>query len=205
MNREKQVPSAQKICFAEDVAILLKSLRQEGKKIGLCHGVFDLVHLGHVKHLQVAKSYCDFLLVTITSDEFVNKGPGRPVYTEKLRAEMLASLECVDCVSINHAPSAEGLLSQFSPDFYFKGSDYVDEKSDVTGKIKSERDTIEQYGGELIFTDEITFSSSSLINEHLDIYNPKLDQFLKKLDALVNLMSFCRQLTKLKTQGACDW
>ena len=75
------------------------------KRIVLCHGVFDLLHLGHIKYLQEAKSLGDILLVTITPDRFVNKGPGRPAFNEKHRAEAIAALEVVDYVSINDWPN----------------------------------------------------------------------------------------------------
>ena len=128
--------------------------------IVLAHGVFDLVHMGHVRHLEAAKREGDYLIVTITPDEFVNKGPGRPVFSSQIRAEMLAALECVDWVGINYWSSAEKLIELISPDFYVKGSDYTNEGEDLTGKISLEREAVENCGGKTIFTDDITFSSS---------------------------------------------
>ena len=80
------------------------------KRVVLAHGVFDLVHLGHVRHLETAKKEGDILIVTITPDEFVNKGPGRPVFNANLRSEMLAALQCVDWVGINKWSSSETTL-----------------------------------------------------------------------------------------------
>ena len=73
----------------------------KGKKIVLCHGVFDLLHIGHIKHFEEAKKFGDVLIVSVTSDEFVNKGPNRPVFNLALRAEALIALECVDYVIEN--------------------------------------------------------------------------------------------------------
>ena len=93
-------------------------------KIVHCHGVFDLFHVGHVAYLQEAKKYGDILLVTLTEDKFVKKGPGRPFFRSIERANVIASLSCVDYVYINHAHDAVNLLKLVKPDFYIKGPDY---------------------------------------------------------------------------------
>ena len=81
-----------KIKGLEELATALAALRAAGKKIVHCHGVFDLLHIGHIKHLEAARQYGDVLIVTLTPDRFVNKGPHRPAFPERLRAEALASL-----------------------------------------------------------------------------------------------------------------
>src|SRR3990167_11074467 len=68
------------------------------KKIAHCHGVFDLLHIGHIRHFKRAREYGDLLVVSLTPDAYVNKGPGRPAFNEQLRAEAIASLDCVDYV-----------------------------------------------------------------------------------------------------------
>ena len=133
-------------------------------RIGLCHGVFDLLHIGHIKYFQEAKSLCDFLIVSLTPDEFVNKGPGRPVFAEALRAEAIAALDCVDCVVINLWPTAIETIKLIKPDFYIKGPDYKILEDDITGKIFQEKEAVEAEGGALIFTSGDLYSSSSLIN-----------------------------------------
>src|SRR6202035_660638 len=110
----------------------------------------------------------------ITADRFVNKGPGRPIFSERMRAEMLAALEYVDWVGINHGSSAEPVLDAVKPDVYVKGSDYENPEEDITGKIAVERDAVERHGGRIVFTKDITFSSSTLINRYLDVYDPPL-------------------------------
>ena len=152
--------------------------RAQGKTIALAHGVFDLLHLGHVRHIEAAAREGDILILTITADRFVNKGPGRPVFTEQLRAEMLAALEFVDWVAINPHPSAEDMLRAVAPDVYVKGSEYASATDDVTGKIIAEREAVEAGGGRVVFTDDVTFSSSSLINKYLNIYSPGLQDYL---------------------------
>jgi len=155
--------------------------RAAGRTVVLAHGVFDLVHMGHVRHIEAAHREGDVLIVTVTADSFVNKGPGRPIFPEIMRAEMLGALEYVDWVGVNHAPSAETVLDAVKPDIYVKGSDYENPEDDITGKILQEREAVEKHGGRIVFTKDITFSSSSLINKYLDVYDPPLRDFLDRM------------------------
>src|SRR5215831_1491607 len=120
--------------------------RSKGHKVVLAHGVFDILHVGHKRHLDIGKRHGDLLIVTLTTDKFVNKGPDRPVFGEKLRAEMVAGLEMVDYVGISPNPGAEHVIEVVRPTYYLKGSEYSDEESDVTGRIKTERMTVEKFG-----------------------------------------------------------
>jgi len=152
--------------------------RAAGETVVLAHGCFDLLHMGHVRHLQEARAHGSFLIVTITPDRFVNKGPNRPVFTEILRMEMLASLSFVDCVAINLGPTAEPAIETIRPNVYIKGSEYADSAQDVTGKIVEERRLVERFGGSIAFTEDITFSSTELINRFFNPYHPELRDFL---------------------------
>ena len=115
-----------------------RSLKAEGKRVVLCHGTFDLMHAGHIRHMQRAKEEGDILLVTVTGDAYVNKGPGRPVFNEQLRAEYIAALACVDYVAVNQAVTAIDALHMLQPNIYAKGSDYRSHGDDVTGNIARE-------------------------------------------------------------------
>ena len=95
-----------KIKNLEDLNTVVADLKAKGKKIVHCHGVFDLLHLGHIKHFEEAKTLGDVLVVTITPDEFVNKGPNRPAFSTVLRLEALAALESIDFVAANKWPIA---------------------------------------------------------------------------------------------------
>ena len=158
----------------------LSGLRKEGKKIVHCHGVFDLLHPGHIKHFEAAKDRGDILVVTITKDEYVNKGPGRPIFNQSLRAESIAAIECVDYVAINEWPHAVETIKKIKPHFYVKGSDYAKKDDDVTGKIYEEEEAVKSVGGVIHFTDEITFSSSSLINTFFTPYPQEAREFFLK-------------------------
>ena len=87
-----------KLIEKSQIAKICSEIRSRKKKIVLCHGVFDILHIGHKRHLDAAKNEGDILIVSLTMDRHVNKGPGRPIFSEKLRAEMVASLACVDFV-----------------------------------------------------------------------------------------------------------
>jgi rfaE bifunctional protein nucleotidyltransferase chain/domain len=152
--------------------------RAAGRKVVLAHGVFDVLHIGHKRHLEHGKGNGELLLVTITTDRHVNKGPGRPVFPEQLRAEMLAGLEIVDHVGISPNPGAEYVIEKIKPDIYLKGAEYSAEEKDVTGRITTERLMVEKYGGRLLLTDDITFSSSNLANLALQIYPEEATEFL---------------------------
>lgn len=170
---------SRKILNVEAAAILAARIKEQGQRVVLCHGVFDLLHLGHVRHLDLAAQEGEFLIVSITADAHVHKGPGRPVFPAPMRAEMLASLEAVDCVVINNQPTAESILRAIRPNIYVKGSEYANVEDDVTGKIADEQRAVEEGGGHIVFTDDVVFSSSSLINRYLDIYDPALREYLE--------------------------
>lgn len=90
----------------------------------LCHGCFDLLHVGHVRHLQAAKAMGDYLVVSITADEFVNKGAGRPLYTLAERMEMVVALSCVDEVVASHYETGFKSILAVCPNIFCKGVDY---------------------------------------------------------------------------------
>jgi rfaE bifunctional protein nucleotidyltransferase chain/domain len=176
-----QFEAHQKVKTIEELGDVARSAQARGLKVALCHGVFDVVHLGHIRHIQAARSEGDVVMVTITADRHVNKGPGRPIFPEGMRAEMLATLSTVEWVGISQSPGAEPILEIIRPDIYVKGSDYENPEDDVTGKINAERDAVERHGGRITFTREVTFSSSSLVNRYFDIYDPPLRDYLQKI------------------------
>jgi rfaE bifunctional protein nucleotidyltransferase chain/domain len=184
------VTARQKLLTLDQLAGFAEAARKNGQTVVLAHGTFDLLHMGHVRHLEQARQAGDMLVVTITGDPHVNKGPGRPVFTGTLRAEMVAALSCVDRVAINDSATAENVIRLIKPDVYVKGSDYADENDDLTGKIRDERDAVEAYGGHVHFTYDITFSSSSLLNRHFDVFEPRVREYLDSVRERVKLDDF---------------
>lgn len=191
-----------KIRSIGELAAVSAQARADGRAVVLAHGVFDLLHYGHVRHLEAGRREGDLLIVTLTADRFVNKGPDRPVFPAEIRADMLAALEIVDFVGINEGPSAEPVINAIQPDVYIKGSDYARAEDDVTGKIQDECRAVEAHGGRVVFTDEIVFSASSLINRHLDVYDPALRSYLQDLreggSYLSQLLDAVERLSKLR-------
>ncbi len=127
----------------------------------LAHGCFDLLHLGHIRHLQEARKLGDRLVVSVTGDEYVSKGIGRPHFSEEQRSTALRALGCVDQVVICRAPDATSVISEIKPQIYVKGVDY---KGDAGPGLAREQAAVEAVGGRLVFTDSEKFSSSRLIN-----------------------------------------
>ncbi len=154
-----------KIKDIQELSNIIQRVKSNGKKVVLCHGCFDLMHPGHIKYFQAAKKMGDVLAVTITPDRYIDKGPGRPVFNENLRAESIAALECVDYVAVNKWPTAEETLRLLRPDIYVKGQEFQN-LEDKTGKIQREYKIIQEIGAELRFTHEIVFSSTKLLNQY---------------------------------------
>ena len=151
-----------KILPFEEAIQTLERTRKQGKRVVLCHGVFDLMHPGHILHFKAARGFGDVLVVTVTPDEFARKAPGRPYFNQRLRMETIASLEYVDYVVLNQWETSIETIRQLKPHVYVKGSDYRDPGQDVTGNIAHEQAAVEAVGGQLVYTDEESFSSSAL-------------------------------------------
>jgi cytidyltransferase-like protein len=175
---ELRGPVAAKIKKVDELADIIRALKENGKRVVQCHGVFDLVHPGHIRHLESAKRQGDVLVVTVTRDEYVNKGPGRPVFTHRLRAESLASLQVVDYVAINEWPTAAPAIRKLRPTYFAKGSEYADRKSDVTGHISEEEQAVLEVEGQLYFTEEPTLSSTKLLNSYFDALSDEAESYL---------------------------
>ncbi|MDP2922725.1 MAG: PfkB family carbohydrate kinase [Candidatus Omnitrophota bacterium] len=190
-----------KIKTLDELSRTIEGLKKQGKTIVHCHGVFDLLHPGHLKHFEAAKKKGDILVITLTADEYVNRGPGRPIFHQNLRAETIAAIECVDFVAINKWPTAVETIKKIKPHFYVKGSDYIKKEDDVTGKINEEEEAIKAVGGSIYFTDEITFSSSSLINTFLASYPEETKNFLsqfKKRYSAKSIIDYLKSVEDVK-------
>ena len=105
----------QKIFPLEKMQKILNKERTKGKKIVLCHGVFDLLHIGHIRLFKEAKNFGDILVVTLTPDQFVNKGPNRPIFSLDTRMESVAALKDVDYVAPNIFVNAAQLIKLLKP------------------------------------------------------------------------------------------
>jgi rfaE bifunctional protein nucleotidyltransferase chain/domain len=151
--------SSAPILDREKLAAAVADVRSSGERIILANGCFDLLHVGHVRYLQGAKDLGGTLIVGINSDRQAAelKGKGRPFMPENERAELVASLRCVDIVTIFDEPTVEELIRAIRPDVHAKGTDY-------TTETVPERDIIREIGGTVaIVGDPKDHSSTDLI------------------------------------------
>ncbi len=175
-----------KIFLLKDLSKIVHKEKKKSKVFVHCHGVFDLLHIGHIKHLEKAKEQGDKLIVTLTSDKYVNKGPGRPVFNENLRCDAIAALDVVDYVAINDSSTAVNPIKILKPNIYCKGTDYKNFKDDITGEIKNELKEIKKIKGRIFFTEEMTFSSSRLINRSTNFFSQKQKRIIRKINEKLN-------------------
>jgi len=175
--------SAKKSISFNDAEGIFAKLRSEGKKIVQCHGTFDLLHPGHIFHFEEAKALGDILVITITAEEYVNKGPGRPYFNDQLRVKYLSSLEYVDYVVIVPFPVAVEAIKCVRPHIYCKGKEYENPQIDVTGNIYDDIKTVERLGGQVHYVGSVVFSSTKLLNNHFEVHPPQMKEFCKKLAA----------------------
>jgi rfaE bifunctional protein kinase chain/domain len=156
----------------------------------LCHGVFDVVHPGHLRHLCYAKSKADVLICSITSDAFADKkGQYRPHVPQDLRAASLALLDIVDYVVINNAPDPVALITLLQPNFYAKGFEYSDEKRTV---VLPEAEAVQAYGGQILFTPgDVVYSSSEMINAAApDLRWDKLADLMRRSELTFDVLRY---------------
>jgi len=196
-SRNKNDGKPSKICTTTEIAGVVSKIRENGKTIALCHGVFDLLHPGHFQHFKEASDLADVLVVSITADAFVNKGPGRPLFTQETRTETLSSLEMIDYVIISEQATAEQIINLIKPDYFVKGSEYSSPEEDVTGMIIKERTATENYGGILYFTGGITSSSSLLINKFYTSIDSQTQNWLSKFKETNGYESVLESLEKI--------
>lgn len=176
----------------------IRLLRKNNKSIGLCHGVFDVIHYGHIKHFEAAKKKCDYLFVSITSDEYIKKGPGRPIHSNSERLFFLKNLKLIDKAFIADGDSAVKSINLIKPDFYFKGNDYRDNSLDKTKKIFIEINAVMKNKGKIIYTNEKQMSSSKIVNQLGLALNEEQVNFLGKIKKKINFNSIIKALDELK-------
>lgn len=148
-----------------------EQLRLAGKIVVFTNGHFEILHPGHVRYLQHARSLGDCLIVGLNGDASTRrlKGPGRPVLGQEARAEVLGALSCVDYVVCFEVDTAEHLVRALRPDIYVKGGDYSAE----TGKPLPEAQIVRAYGGRVVLAPFLSgYSTSALIQQIVQRFAP---------------------------------
>jgi len=151
-----------KIKTESELVEIMAGYRVANKTVGLCVGCFDLLHPGHMVHFISGKKRCDKLVVGVTCDAYVKvrKGDKRPIYDENVRAFSISCLESVDAVLVSPYKTAVELIKNLKPNYYIKGPDYKD--STEPAQI-DEREAIKSVGGEVIYTQDDTLSTTQII------------------------------------------
>jgi len=181
----------EKILFIDELIEKVTALKKEGKVVVQSHGVFDLIHPGLIKHLKSAKQQGDVLIVTVIKDKDVRRGPGRPIFPEMLRAENVAALEMVDYACLVEDEIPFDCVRRINPDLFAKGQSQKERDKNIHDAIfKEERELY--FGQSRIFeTEGFSFSSSSIINNLLDIYPDETKFFLKKFKERYSFKDIC--------------
>lgn len=190
-----------KIKSLKELKKIIENFKKEGKKIVLCHGVFDLFHPGHLLYFEAAKKEGDILIVSLTADQFVNKGINRPVFSHFIRAKVLATLEIVDYVIIDFHKTAVELVKETKPDIYFKGQEGEKELNDKESNLFKEAQAVSSVGGEIKFSYTPTYSSTELLVNYFNLYPKKTKEFLedfKKKYSFEKIWTFIERVKKLK-------
>ena len=163
----------------------------------LAHGVFDVLHSSHIDYFKKSKATGDHLVVSLTDDQFVNKGPGRPYFNIDQRVAVIASLDMVDYVLVSPEPSSVTVINSVRPHIYTKGIEYCD-KVDITGKIDIENEAVQKHGGTTVYvkTEEI-LSSSKIVNGQL--FNSEFKEFISLLKVKYDVQQIYDVLDQLKS------
>ena len=155
---------AHKIKTPDELAELV-GRRPRRRTVIMCHGTFDIVHPGHLRHLMYAKEKADILVASVTADEHISKGPHRPYVPQELRAANLAAFEFVDYVMIDRNATPIENIGVIQPDFFAKGFEY--QTAPLPPRTEEEARALEAYGGEIVFTPgDVVYSSTALITQH---------------------------------------
>ena len=151
----------------------------KNKKIGLCHGAFDILHIGHLRHFQEAKKNCDILIVSLTSEKFIRKGPSQPFFGDSDRAFFLSKIDLIDYIYISKSYSGLDSLNKFVPDCYIKGVDYFNKKKYL--KLNEEISFCKKKKISVIFTSSEKLSSTKILNSKFAVLDKEQHEFLKKI------------------------
>jgi cytidyltransferase-like protein len=191
-----------KIKSFEELCYITSAQKAKGKMIVQCHGVFDIIHPGIIKHIESARKQGDVLVVTVIKDKDVRKGPNYPIFGERLRAENVASIEYVDYVSIVDNEIDFKCVELLKPDVFARGQDYKNRLPGMMEKIEDEEKALKQAGCKIHYTCGETFISMDIINRFINIYSEKTQKYLKSFKRkykVSDIIKFLESLNDIKT------
>ncbi len=183
----------------EDIAERLAPHRARGETIVHCHGTFDLVHPGHVIHLEEARALGQVLVVSMTAEPFVNKGPNRPFFNDYLRARALAALECVDYVVVTPHTGVREVMERVRPDVYCKGEEYRDpSRPGNHERMQEDLEAAASVGARVAYIGSQVFSSTRLLNRAFGTFDEKVLTYCRRLAASCDPDAFDREVEGFK-------
>lgn len=189
---------AKKIQDLNGISKIASQLRQNGKTIVQCHGVFDLVHPGHIHMFNQARKIGDVLIVSIVDDKHVQKGPGRPYFPERARLEWLASLEQVDYVVLCDDFGPWKVLKTVKPDTYVRGKESAHLLNDPLSGLSKDKELVESLGGKIFFTESLPVHSTDLLKEHFTKYSDSARAFFAEFKKRRSLETIKETFARLR-------
>lgn len=168
----------------------------KNKKIGLCHGAFDILHNGHLEHFNEAKKKVDILVVSITGDKFIQKGPNQPYNNETNRSKFLLNIKNIDYVYIDQNITALDVIKNLKPNFYFKGKDY--NEKDITNNLNKEVMVLKKNRGKLVITSTKLQSSTKILNNLEKSTEEYTDNFLRNISKNKSFEEIFKATEKVK-------
>ena len=172
--------------------------KYKNQKIVLCHGVFDILHHGHINHFTKSKSYGDILVVSLTEDKFIKKGSNRPYFNIHNRIKVLKNLDVIDFVVISEFETAKEIINKLKPNIYCKGIEY--KKKDYTGNIKKELFELRKNKGKIKYTNEETSSSSKIINDLFSTLPKENRNFINEIKTSYNIQEIEKIFNNIKNK-----
>ena len=187
-----------KIVSLNELIKTVETLKSNGKTIVQSHGVYDIIHPGMIKHLNSAKKQGDVLIVTVIKDKDVRRGPGRPIFHEKLRAENVASLSQADYVCIVDDEIPFDCVKRIKPDVFAKGKSHKERDEKIHEKIFEEERELYFGKSKIYETDGFSFSSSQIINNFLYVYPDETKNYLKNFSKRYSFNDIAESLNNLR-------
>jgi len=181
---------------------IIEKLRKT-KSIVMCHGVFDVLHYGHIAHFEEAKKNKDLLIVSITDNQFVNKGTNRPIFDSSIRAKSILALQIVDYVIVSKANDCVNILKKIKPNFFAKDIEYFDEKHSSNKTFEIEKKFLKKINCELIYTHQKKLSSSEIIKSKFKNNDNKIQSYLDSISRKFDYKYIERLLLNLKKKEIC--
>ncbi len=192
----------QKIILDKKNLNIINKLRKE-KKIVMCHGVFDVLHYGHIIHFEEAKKNGQILVVSLTNDKFVNKGPDRPLFSSVIRAKSLLSLNTVDYVIISDDFDCINTLKIIKPNYFVKDIEYANKNHISNKNFEKEKKFLKTIKCKLVYTKQKKFSSSEIIKSKFTNLNDKTQSYLNILSKKFTFDYIENKILALKKSEIC--